>query len=481
MSLRTHGPPAPFAASSVILFSRILVFMASIGMAGSDAAAGAERADLVIRGGIVVAMDTARRVIDGGSVAIVGDKIAAIGTVDEIAARYDAARTIDARGRIVMPGLVNAHGHAAMTLLRGMADDKALMDWLQNYIFPAEAKMVDEAFVRAGTRLALLEMLLGGTTTYVDMYYFEFAVAEETARAGMRGVIGQAMLDFPAPDFKTWDASLAGTEAFLKQWQNHPLITPAVAPHAPYTVSPEHLQAAAKLAADYRVPIIIHVSETKAELATMQERYKATPIEHLDRLGVLKENVIAKHVVWATDAELLTLRKHGVGVVHCPQSNMKLASGIAPVPKMLELKIPVALGTDGAASNNDLDMWEEIDTVAKLHKVATLDPTVVSAREAVAMGTIEGARAIHMADQIGSLEVGKKADVILVGLDAAHEVPMYDVYSHLAYTVKASDVQTVVVGGKVVVEDRRPQTLDAAAIIAEARTYRDKVRAAIGK
>lgn len=476
MALRL--PPAIFRN----ILSRIILLMAASGAAASGQTSnGAERADLVIRGGIVVPMDPARRVLEPGSVAITGNKIAAIGTVAEIDERYTAAATIDASGRIVMPGLINGHGHAAMTLLRGVADDKALMDWLQNYIFPAEAKLVDEAFVRAGTRLALLEMLLGGTTTYVDMYYFEYAVADETAKAGMRGVIGQAMLDFPAPDFKTWDESVAGMEKFLKQWKNHPLITPAVAPHAPYTVSPEHLQTAAKLAADHGVPIIIHVSETKAELATMQERYKATPIEHLDRLGVLKPNLIAKHVVWATDQELLTLKKHGVGVVHNPQSNMKLASGIAPVPKMLELKIPVALGTDGASSNNDLDMWGEIDTVAKLHKVATLDATVVSAREAVAMGTIEGARAIHMADRIGSLEVGKLADVIIVGLDAAHEVPLYDVYSHLAYTVKASDVETVVVGGKVVVEKRVPKTLDPPAIFAEARRYRDKVRAVVGK
>lgn len=464
------------------LLSRTILLMAAIGTAATaQTTTGAERADLVIRGGIVVPMDPARRVLEPGSVAIVGDKVAAVGSVAEIDERYSAATTIDATGRIVMPGLINAHGHAAMTLLRGVADDKALMDWLQNYIFPAEAKLVDEEFVRAGTRLALLEMLLGGTTTYVDMYYFEYAVADETAKAGMRGVIGQAMLDFPAPDFKTWDASVAGMTKFLKQWSNHPLITPAVAPHAPYTVSPEHLQTAAKLAADHKAPIIIHVSETKAELATMQERYKATPIEHLDRLGVLGPNVIAKHVVWATDQELLTLKKHGVGIVHNPQSNMKLASGIAPVPKMLELKIPVALGTDGASSNNDLDMWGEIDTVAKLHKVATLDATVVSAREAVAMGTIEGARAIHMEQQIGSLEVGKKADVIIVSLDGAHDVPLYDVYSHLAYTVKASDVETVVVGGKVLVEKRVPKTLDPKAIFAEARKYRDKVRAVVGK
>lgn len=441
----------------------------------------AEPVDLLVRGGTLVTMDPQGRVLSDSAVAIAGDRIVAVGPTAEVEARYEPKRTLDAAGRIVMPGLINAHGHAPMTLFRGLSDDRALMDWLRNYIFPAEAKFVDEAFVRAGTRLALLEMALGGTTTHVDMYYFEDAVADETAQAGLRGILGQAMVDFPAPDNKTWEATYAATEAFVAKWHDHPLVTPAVAPHAPYTVSPDHLQAARKLADKYDVPIVIHLAETKHEEETIVGQYQATPVTHLDKLGLLSPRVIAVHVVWPTDAELLTLKKKGVGVVHCPQSNMKLASGIAPIPKMLDLEIPVALGTDGAASNNDLDIWEEVDTAAKLHKVALLDPTIVSARQAVAMATIEGARAIHMADRIGSLEVGKLADLIIVDMDEPHQLPLYDVYSHLAYVTKASDVRTTIVGGQVIVEDRQAKTLDRGAILAEARGYADRIRTLLAK
>jgi 5-methylthioadenosine/S-adenosylhomocysteine deaminase len=246
-------------------------------------------------------------------------------------------------------------------------------------------------------------------------------------------------------------------------------------------VSPEHLQVIKKISDEHAAPIVIHVAETKNEVEQIRQKYQATPVVHLDRLGFLGPRVLANHMVWPTDEELLLLKKHDVGVAHCPQSNMKLASGIAPVPKMLALKIPVGLGTDGAASNNDLDLWEEIDTAAKLHKVATGDPTVVSAREAFAMATIDGARAIHLDQQIGSLEVGKRADLVIVAVDAPHQMPLYDVYSHLVYTTKASDVQTVIVNGRTVVEDRRPTTLDAAAILTKAREYRDKIRAAVKK
>jgi 5-methylthioadenosine/S-adenosylhomocysteine deaminase len=444
-------------------------------------AGGAEQVDTLIRGGTVVTMNAERRVIEHGAIAVRDGRIIAVGPADELAAKYEAPQVIEAEGRLVIPGLVNTHGHAAMSLMRGLADDRALMDWLQNFIFPAEAKLVDEPFVRAGTRLACLEMLLGGTTTYVDMYYFEDAVADETAKAGMRGVLGQTLIDFPAPDFKTWDASLAGCEAFLKKWHGHALITPAAAPHAPYTVSPEHLQAIRELTDRYASPIVIHVAETKSEIETIRERYRATPIQHLDRLGILGPNVIAAHVVHATDEDLPLLKKHDVGIAHCPQSNMKLASGIAPLPKMLALDLAVGLGTDGPASNNDLDLWEEIDTAAKLHKVATGDPTVISARQAFALATIGGARAIHQADRIGSLEPGKQADVVIVAVDGPHQTPLYDVYSHLAYAVKGSDVRTVLVAGRVVVEEREAKTLDQKAILEEARRYRDKIRAAVAK
>ena len=295
----------------------------------------------------------------------------------------------------------------------------------------------------------------------------------------MRGVLGQTLIDFPAPDYKTWEAATAGCDKFLADWKDHPLITAAVAPHAPYTVSPEHLQEARKLADRYGAPVVIHVAETKSEVQTIRDRHGASPIVHLDRLEVLKGRTLANHVVWADDADLALLAKHSVGVAHCPQSNMKLASGIAPVPKMFALKLAVGLGTDGAASNNDLDLWEEIDTAAKLHKVATGDPTVVSARQAFAMATIEGARALGMADRIGSLEVGKQADVVTVAVDAPHVTPLYDVYSHLAYSVKAGDVRSVVVAGRVVIENRRTTTLDREAVLAEARQYRERLQAAV--
>lgn len=440
-----------------------------------------EPVDLLVHGGTIVTMDAELRVIAEGAIAVQEGKITAVGTSADLAARFEAKRSLDAHGAIIMPGLINAHGHAAMSLFRGLADDRALMDWLRNYIFPAEAKFVDEAFVRAGTKLALLEMALGGTTTYVDMYYFEDAVADETAKAGLRGMLGQTLIDFPAPDFKTWEAMIAATDAYLAKWKGNRLIVPALAPHAPYTVSPEHLQEVKALSDKYGAPILLHVAETKQEIETVREKYQATPVVHLDKLGLLCPRLIAKHVVWATDDELLLLKKHNAGVAHCPQSNMKLASGIAPVPKMLELKLAVGLGTDGPASNNDLDMWEEIDTAAKLHKVATGDPTVVSARQALAMATIEGARAVHMAERIGSLEVGKEADFILVGIDAPHQTPLYDVYSHLVYATKASDVRTVVVAGKVIVEDRKPVTLDPEAIRRDATRYRDQIRALLAK
>jgi 5-methylthioadenosine/S-adenosylhomocysteine deaminase len=469
---------------SVVLATATLLFVTispsrAVVNAQQVAGAAAQQVDTLIRGGTVVAMDAERRVIERGAVAIRDGRIVAVGPAEELTKQYASPQVIEADGRLIIPGLVNTHGHAAMSLMRGLADDRALMDWLENFIFPAEAKLVDEPFVRAGTRLACLEMLLGGTTTYVDMYYFEDAVADETAKAGMRGVLGQTLIDFPAPDFKTWDASLAGCEAFLKKWKDHPLITPAAAPHAPYTVSPEHLQAIKDLTDRAVAPIVIHVAETKNEVQTIRERFQTTPVTHLDRLGVLGPRVIAAHMVHPTDDELPILKKHSVGVAHCPQSNMKLASGIAPLPKMLTLDIAVGLGTDGPASNNDLDLWEEIDTAAKLHKVATGDPTVISAREAFTLATIGGARAIHQQDRIGSLEPGKQADVVIVAVDGPHQTPLYDVYSHLAYAVKASDVRTVLVAGKVVVEEREPKTLNAKAILEEARKYRDKVRAAV--
>lgn len=454
----------------------VFMFVMLVVTANPGSAQGLERADIIVRGGWVVTMDAAARVIENGAVVVRRERIVEVGPWAEVARKYTAARTIDARGRIVMPGLINTHTHVPMVLFRGIADDLVLMDWLQRYIFPAEAKNVDEQFVRWGTRLGCLEMIRGGTTTYVDMYYFEDAIADETARAGMRAVLGETLIDFPAPDNKTWDAGMAYVEKFVNKWKTHPLITPAIAPHAPYTVSTEHLKQAHEFSVRHKAPLVIHVAEDSAEVKTIQERYNASSVAYLDRIGLLDDRVIAAHVVWPTEDDIKTLASRRVGVGHCPQSNMKLAAGVSPVPQMLRAGVNVGLGTDGAASNNDLSLWEEIDTAAKLHKLISKDPTTLQAREVIEMATIRGARAIHLDKDIGSLEAGKLADLIIIGTNGAHQTPLYNVYSHLAYATKASDVETVMINGRVVMESRRVLTVDEVSVRAKANEYRDRIR-----
>jgi 5-methylthioadenosine/S-adenosylhomocysteine deaminase len=442
-------------------------------------ASASQQADIIIRGGTVVTMDRDLRVIENGAVAVRGDRIVAVGTAAEVGARFVAKRAINARGRVVMPGLINTHTHVPMVLFRGIADDLALMEWLQKYIFPAEAKNVDEQFVRWGTRLGCLEMIRGGTTTYVDMYYFEDAIAEETARAGMRAVLGETLIDFPAPDNKTWEAGMAYVEKFVRKWKGHPLIVPAIAPHAPYTVSTDHLKQAREFATRNRVPLVIHIAEDSAETKTIQERYGASPVAYLESIGLLDRSVIAAHMVWPSPDDIKTLAARSIGVAHCPQSNMKLAAGVSPVPQMIKAGVAVGIGTDGAASNNDLDLWEEMDTAAKLHKLTSKDPTALDARTALRMATIEGARAINMEKEIGSLEAGKRADLIVVGMDGGHQTPLYNVFSHLVYATKASDVDTVVINGKVVMQNRRVLTINEPAVRARALQYRDQIRKSI--
>jgi 5-methylthioadenosine/S-adenosylhomocysteine deaminase len=381
----------------------------------------------------------------------------------------------------VLPGLINAHTHAPMVLFRGLADDLELMDWLENHIFPAEAAHVDEEFVRAGTRLACLEMLRGGTTTFADMYYFEDAIAEEAERCGMRAVLGETLIDFPAPDHATWEEALAYTHRFAERWRGHARITPAVAPHAAYTVSAEHLVAAHALAAELDVPLLIHLAEDRAELERVRARTGKTSIAYLDGLGVLDNRMLAAHVVWPSPEEIELLARRGVGVAHCPQSNMKIAAGIAPVPALLAAGVAVGLGTDGAGSNNDLDLWQEIDTAAKLHKVAALDPTVLPARQALALATREGARALDLDGEIGSLEPGKRADLIVVRADGLHQQPQRPAdnpYSLLVYSTRASDVETVIVDGRVVVRGGRVLTLDEAEVVAAAAALRARIAGA---
>jgi len=459
-----------------------LVVTALIAVSSSPAFAAqtTERVDLIIRGATVVTMDGSSHVIDNGAVAIRRERIVAVGTTREIIGKYRATRIINAAGKVVMPGLINTHTHVPMVMFRGIADDLVLMEWLQKYIFPAEAKNVDEQFVRWGARLGILEMIRGGTTTYVDMYYFEEAIADETARAGMRAVLGETLIDFPAPDNKTWDAGMAYMEKFAAKWKGHSLITPAIAPHAPYTVSTDHFKQAHSLSQKLGIPLVTHMAEDQAEVKTIQERYGATSVAYLDRIGVLDERTIAAHMVWPATEDIATLAKRSVGIAHCPQSNMKLAAGAAPVPAMLKAGVAVGLGTDGAASNNDLDMWEEMDAAAKLHKLTSKDPTVINAREALEMATTGGARAIHQDKEIGSLEAGKRADVIIVGMTSEHQTPLYNVYSQLVYATKAADVETVIINGRVVMLNRRVLTIDDRSVRLKANEYRDQIRKSIG-
>lgn len=441
-----------------------------------------ESVDLLIVGGTVITMDDERRVIEDGAVAVKADKIVAVGKRADVIRNRTAKRTINAAGKVIIPGLINTHTHIPMTLFRGISDDLDLQEWLTKFIFPAEAKNVDEAFVRAGTRLGLAEMIRGGTTTYCDMYYFEDAIADETSKAGMRGVLGETIIDFPVPDNKTYADGLAYTERFIKKWQNDPLIVPAVAPHAPYTVSQEHLLQARDLSNRLKAPLVIHLAEANTETEFIQQKHKGMrPIEFVESIGFLTNRTIAAHVIQANDAELDMLKKRGVGIAHNPQSNMKLAAGTSPVPAMLLKGLNVGLGTDGAASNNDLSMWEEMDTAAKLHKLISGDPKTLPAEQVFEMATIGGARALHMEDIIGSITVGKRADIAIIDMDGLHQTPMYNVFSHLVYATKASDVRTVIINGRVVMLDRRLLTLDENAIKRDANAYRRKIINSLSK
>ena len=436
--------------------------------------------DIIIKGGTIVTMDGSRRVINNGGVAVEKGRVVDVGSAPDIERKYAAREVINATGKVLIPGLINGHTHVPMTLFRGIADDLDLQEWLTRYIFPAEAKNVTEDFVRVGARLGLAEMIRSGTTTYCDMYYFEDAIADETFKAGMRGVLGETLIDFPVADNKTYDAGLVYVERFVKKWQGNALIVPAIAPHAPYTVSEEHLKAARAFSDRTGAPIVTHISETKREVDDSIKNKGASPIDYLNRIGFLNEKVIAAHVVWPSEEELALLKKLGTGIVHNPQSNMKLASGVAPVPRMLKADMPVGLGTDGAASNNDLNLWEEMDTAAKLHKLISNDPKVVSAEEAFEMATIRGARALHLEKEIGSIEKGKRADLVIVDLDDLNQTPYYNIYSDLVYSAKAGDVRTVIIEGRVIMRDRRLLTLNEETIKADARRYRERIVKSVG-
>jgi 5-methylthioadenosine/S-adenosylhomocysteine deaminase len=438
--------------------------------------------DLLITNGTIVTMDGQHRILEHGYVMVQGDTIAAVGSGYPTVGKGTliAKQTIDAKGALILPGFINGHTHVPMTLLRGLHDDVTLDDWLRKYIFPAEAKNVTEEFARWGTRLAAAEQIRGGVTTFADMYYFEDAVAEETKAAGMRGVLGETFIDFPAPDNKTNAATLEYTERFLKRWQGDPLIHAAPAPHSIYTCSQKTLQDAAALARKYHAPILIHVAEMKKELDDSRAQNGLSPVQYLDKIGILGPDVVAAHCIFVDEPDRKILAQRKTGCVHNPSSNMMLASGVSPVPELRAAGVAVGLGTDGpAGSNNDLDLMEEMDLAAKLAKITKMDPLALNAKAVVEMATIDGARALHLEKEIGSLEVGKKADLILIGLDAPNAVPMYDIYAQLAYALKGSDVETVVIGGRVVMRDKKLLTVDEPAAIAKAREYKIKIEASL--
>jgi len=464
-----------------IAFLGALVFLPNTAFS-QELSKQAVSVDLLVKGATIVTMDAQRRVIENGFIAVRGDEIIAIGqNPAEFAPKgLIAKETIDANGKLIIPGLINGHTHIPMSLLRGLKDDVTLDDWLRKFIFPAEARNVTEDFVRWGSRLALAEMIRSGTTTYADMYYFEDAEAEEAKAAGVRGFLGETWLDFPAPDNKSEAEMSAYTEKFLKKWQSDPLIHAAVAPHSIYTCSEKTLHDAAALARKYHAPILIHVAEMRKEYVDSIEKNGATPVQYLERLELLGPDVLAAHCIWVDYTDMKILAERQVGCVHNPSSNMMLASGVAPVVDQRAAGMRVGLGTDGpAGSNNDFDMMEEMDLAAKLQKTYRVDPRALGAKGAMEMATIEGARALHMEKEIGSLEPGKKADFAILTLDVPNAVPVYDIYSQIVYALKASEIETVVVGGKTLLKNGKLLTVDEAAAIAKAREYGKKIAASL--
>ena len=457
----------------------------AVALAGCGQANGGDSRnsiDLIVNGDYVVTMNEALTVIENGAVAIDDGLIVAVGPAGEINSVYSARESLDGTQQIVLPGLVNGHSHAAMTLLRGVADDLALMDWLTNYIFPAEVQFVDSEFVRIGTELACWEMIRGGTTTFVDMYYYPDTIAEVVERCGMRALISATVIDQRSPDAESASDSIGKGVEFIKRWKGrNSRITPIFGPHANYTLDAAQLRDTRRAAMDLGVPISIHLSESPYEVQYAKENYGVTSIEMLDGIGFFDGPTIAAHVVWPTDDEIPILRDRKVGVIHNPTSNMKIASGVAPIAKMLAEGVRVGIGTDGAASNNDLDLWEEMRLAAFLQKVEQMDPEVMPAATVLRMATIDGATAIGLGDTIGSLEAGKRADLIQVGFDDVHHVPTYDVLSHLVYVTDEQDVSAVIVDGKLLMNRGKFLAIDTGRVASEARALAARIESALAE
>ncbi|HJS21022.1 MAG TPA: amidohydrolase [Steroidobacteraceae bacterium] len=467
-------------ARSLIIRGRTRIAALALACECLAACAAQPSVDLIVAGDYVVTMEANADVVKDGAIVVDDGMIVAVGPYQELAARYHARTVIDGDGRVVLPGLINGHTHAAMTLLRGIADDRELIDWLNNYIFPTERRFVDAEFVRVGTELACWEMIRGGTTTFVDMYYFPDSVARAIESCGLRVLVGPSVIDQKSPDAANADESLRLASEFVTRWKGkNNRIVPIIAAHAIYTLKPEQLVAARAKAQELGVPISIHISESRFEVDYSQKTFGTTPVNHLEALDFFKGPTIGAHLVWPTSDEIPILARRHVGVIHNATSNMKISSGISPVAQMLKEGVAVGLGTDGAATNNDLDMWEEIRLAAFLQKVATMDPQVVPARTALNMATLGGAQAIGLDQEIGALTVGRRADFIQVSLSDLHFTPMYDVISHLVYVADEQDVRTVVVDGKVLMREGKVLTVDEQRVRSEAEAIAARIRAEV--
>jgi len=422
--------------------------------------------DLAIAGGTLVTMSSRMDIIENASIGISGGRIALVDTNRTLA----ADRIIDARGGLILPGLVNTHTHLPMVCFRGLADDLPLMDWLHHHIFPMEARFVNKQMVRDGAMLAIAEMILSGTTTCCDGYFFENQIAEAALAGGMRAVAAQGFADSATPDHPQYEKMMAAAGRFVERWLPHaPMITPAFFCHSPYTCSPRTLVNVKAAAREAGILYLTHLLENRDEIDTIEKRYGRKPVTHLHHLGVLDDRTVAVHCNWMTPEDIALFADLGVSVSHNPASSMKLAAGVAPVPLMLEKGIAVGLGTDGSASNNDLDLFQEMDLSAKVHKATLLDPTVMSAETVLKMATIEGARVLGMDRLIGSVEVGKQADIIILDMNQPHLTPLYNPYSQIVYAARGGDVKTSIIDGKPVMENRRLLTMDLPAVMERVR------------
>ena len=444
-------------------------------------------ADILLTDGLVVTANALGEVLPQGAVAIKDCKIVAVGATETIVAEWQAPDVVACQGAAILPGLINAHSHVPMSLLRGLADDLRLDVWLFGYMLPVEREFVSPEFCRWGTLLSCSEMIRAGVTCFADMYYYEHVVAEAAAEAGMRAVCAETIMKWPTPDAESYDEGLSLCRRFVETWRNHPLITPAVGPHSPETTTPELLQESARLAAEYSVPLLTHIAETASGADEARALYGASSMEALDRLGMLKQRVVVAHCVHVTAEERAIMAARGVGVAHCPTSNLKLASGVADVVALVQAGVGVSIGTDGQASNNDQDMFEEMRLAALLPKGVRLDPTAMPARKAFELATIGGARVLGLDQITGSLEVGKQADIAVLALDCAHNVPSFvglspeNIYSQLVYTAKGEDVRHVLIDGRWVMRERRLLTIDEAQVRLEAQRIAGQVGAFLAR